>query len=102
MNNQISARDVAARLGTDDEPMILDVRNPDEVAEWAIPGAVNIPLADLSARASEIPRDKELVVVCASGGRSSQATDALAEPGSPLTTSPAAWPHGAPSMTPPS
>ena len=94
MNNQISARDVAARLGTDDEPMILDVRNPDEVAEWAIPGAVNIPLADLSARASEIPRDKELVVVCASGSRSSQATDALSRAGFAahnLTGGMAAW-----------
>ena len=59
MNKQISASDIAARLGTDDEPFILDVRNPDEVAAWAIPGAVNIPLGDLSARASEIPRDQE-------------------------------------------
>lgn len=38
VNKQISARDVAARLGTDDEPFILDVRNPDEVATWVIPG----------------------------------------------------------------
>jgi glyoxylase-like metal-dependent hydrolase (beta-lactamase superfamily II) len=81
VNNQISARDVAVRLGTDDEPFILDVRNPDEVAAWAIPGAVNIPLGDLAARASEIPRDHELVVVCASGGRSSQATEALSQAG---------------------
>ncbi len=94
MNNQISASDVAARLGTDDEPFILDVRNPDEVAEWAIPGAVNIPLGDLSARASEIPRDEELVVVCASGGRSSRATDALGRAGFDahnLTGGMAAW-----------
>ena len=94
VNNQISASDVAARLGTDDEPFILDVRNPDEVAAWAIPGAVNIPLGDLSARASEIPRDQELVVVCASGGRSSQATDALSRAGFDahnLTGGMAAW-----------
>ncbi len=94
MSNQISASDVAARLGTDDEPFILDVRNPDEVAAWAIPGAVNIPLRDLSARASEIPRDQELVVVCASGGRSSQATDALSRAGFDahnLTGGMAAW-----------
>ena len=77
MNRQISAREVAARLGTDTEPFILDVREPSEVAEWAIPGAVNIPLGELSTRAGSIPRDEEIVVVCASGGRSAQATDAL-------------------------
>lgn len=81
MNNQISARDVAARLGTDQEPFILDVREPDEVAEWAIPGAINIPLHDLGRRAGEIPRDEQVVVVCASGGRSAQATSALARSG---------------------
>jgi glyoxylase-like metal-dependent hydrolase (beta-lactamase superfamily II) len=81
VNRQISASDVAARLGTDHEPFILDVREPSETAEWAIPGAVNIPLGELSSRAGEIPRDEEVVVVCASGGRSAQATDALAEAG---------------------
>jgi glyoxylase-like metal-dependent hydrolase (beta-lactamase superfamily II) len=94
VNKQISASDVAARLGTEDEPFILDVRNPDEVAEWAIPGAVNIPLGDLSARASEIPRDEQVVVVCGSGGRSSLATDALTRFGFDahnLTGGMAAW-----------
>jgi glyoxylase-like metal-dependent hydrolase (beta-lactamase superfamily II) len=94
VTSQISASDVAARLGTDDEPFILDVRNPDEVAAWAIPGAVNIPLGDLSARASEIPRDHEVVVVCASGRRSSQATDVLTRVGFDahnLTGGMAAW-----------
>ena len=81
MNHQISAQEVAARLGTDHEPFILDVREPSEVAEWAIPGAVNIPIGELSARATEIPRQEEVVVVCASGGRSSQATEALARAG---------------------
>ena len=94
MNNQISASDVAARLGTEDEPFLLDVRNPDEVAEWAIPGAVNIPLGELAGRTSEIPRDEEVVVVCASGGRSSRATDALIRSGwnaHNLTGGMAAW-----------
>ncbi len=81
MTNEISAPDVAARLGTDDEPFILDVREPDEVAEWAIPGAVNIPAGELAQRADEIPRDEQIVVVCASGGRSAQATGALTRAG---------------------
>ena len=77
MNNEISAQEVVARLGTDDEPFILDVREPGEVAAWAIPGAVNIPVGELTQRAEEIPRDEQVVVVCASGGRSARATDAL-------------------------
>jgi len=79
--NQISAHEVAARLGTDDEPFILDVREPEEVAQWAIPGAVNIPVGELTRRAGEIPGDQQVVVVCASGGRSAQATDALVRVG---------------------
>ncbi len=81
MNKQISAREVAARLGADDEPFLLDVREPDEVAEWAIPGAMNIPVGDLAQRIAEVPRDEQVVVVCASGGRSAQATGALTRAG---------------------
>ena len=94
MNRQISAQEVAARLGTDLEPFILDVREPSEVAEWVIPGAVNIPIGQLGERASEIPRDEDVVVVCAAGGRSSRATEALAEAGwdvYDLTGGMAAW-----------
>ena len=55
MNRQISASDVAARLGTDHEPFLLDVREPSEVAEWAIPGAVNIPLGELALEPARSP-----------------------------------------------
>jgi glyoxylase-like metal-dependent hydrolase (beta-lactamase superfamily II) len=91
---QISANDVAARLGTDHEPFLLDVREPSEVAEWSIPGAVNIPLGELSDRAVELPRDGEIVVVCGAGGRSSQAAEALDRGGwdvRNLTGGMAAW-----------
>jgi len=77
----ITATQLLERLGTDDEPYILDVREPDEFAEWAIPGARNIPMGDLAARGREIPRDREVVVVCASGSRSSHAAMALARAG---------------------
>ena len=32
----IDAAELAARLGTNEEPFVLDVREPEEVAEWAI------------------------------------------------------------------
>ena len=81
MYRDMSASELAGRLGTPDEPFLLDVREPDEVAEWSIPGAVNIPLGHLQARTDELPRDREVVTVCASGNRSSYAADALARAG---------------------
>lgn len=68
-------------LGTANEPFLLDVRERDEVAEWAIPGAVNIPLGELAGRAAELPHGREIVAVCASGGRSARAATALAGAG---------------------
>lgn len=81
MVSQMQAGDLAGVLGTADAPFLLDVREPDEVASWAIPGAINVPLGQLGARVSEIPRDRQVVTVCAAGARSSMAADALAEAG---------------------
>lgn len=74
---QIGADEIAARLGTDAAPMLLDVREPEEFEAWSIPGARNIPLGQLATRRNELPASGELVVVCASGARSSQAVAAL-------------------------
>lgn len=77
----ISATELARRLGTDDEPFVLDVRTRSETAEWPFPNAVNIPIDELVARADEVPRDREVAVLCASGNRSQAATEALARGG---------------------
>ncbi len=50
-----------------DELFLLDVRTPAEFATGTIPGAVNIPLADLRARIGEIPRDKTVILFCRVG-----------------------------------
>jgi hydroxyacylglutathione hydrolase len=52
------------------QPMIVDVREPAEYAQAHVPGAVSIPQADLATRLDEIPKDREVLVVCASGMRS--------------------------------
>jgi rhodanese-related sulfurtransferase len=62
---------------------LLDVREPDEFRMGRIPGAINIPLDDLEARAGEIPTDKPVVVVCAHGMRSMVGAEILAEAGHP-------------------
>jgi len=55
---------------------VVDVREPDEYAGGHVPGAVNIPLAQVPARTAEVPPGR-VFVVCASGNRSKSATDAL-------------------------
>ena len=61
--------------------MIVDVRTPDEFRDGAYPGAKNIPLADLGRRMAEIPKDKPVIVYCASGVRSSSAARAMKQAG---------------------
>ena len=61
--------------------IIVDVRTPEEFRDGAYPGAKNIPLADLGRRLSEIPKDKPVVLYCASGARSSSAARALKQAG---------------------
>ncbi len=73
----IDGAELASRLGTDHEPFVLDVREPHEVEEWAIPESVNIPLGQLPDRVSELPVDREVVVVCGAGGRSTRAAEFL-------------------------
>ncbi|HEX5589459.1 MAG TPA: rhodanese-like domain-containing protein [Candidatus Limnocylindrales bacterium] len=66
---------------------VLDVREPSEWAEGHIPGAVLIPLGELGSRLAEVPRDRQVVVVCRSGNRSAQGRDILLGAGFPAVTS---------------
>ena len=68
-------------LGTAQSPFLLDVREPDEFAEWVIPGAVNIPLGELEARLLEVPTDRAIVVICAKGARAQSGVAMLADRG---------------------
>ena len=60
---------------------LLDVRNPLELAEESVPGALNIPLPQLRARLVELPRDREILVFCRSAQRSYLATRILLQNG---------------------
>jgi len=61
--------------------MILDVREPFELAVEDIDGAVNIPLGQLRNRLDELPRDKTIQVICRSGQRGYYATRLLLQHG---------------------
>ncbi len=70
---EIDAKELSAWLNREDAPLLIDVRNPDEMKQAAISNATPLPLSVLPLRLNEIPRDKQIVVYCHSGGRSAQA-----------------------------
>lgn len=82
---EISAAE-AAKLDKN-EWFFLDVREPDEWEQGHISYATLIPLGQLTSRLSEIPKDKNIVVVCRSGNRSAVGRDQLLEAGFKYVTS---------------
>jgi NADPH-dependent 2,4-dienoyl-CoA reductase/sulfur reductase-like enzyme/rhodanese-related sulfurtransferase len=57
--------------------LLLDVRQPEELAVEGVAGALNIPLPQLRSRLGELPRDREIHIICRSGQRAYYATRIL-------------------------
>lgn len=87
---EVSARELARTLqGPEAErPLLLDVRNPEEVRVAAIPGALLIPLPELPARLAEVREaaDRPVVVLCHHGARSYHAAAFLESVGIPAAS----------------
>lgn len=66
---------------------VLDVREQDEWDAGHVEGATLIPLGDLPNRLSELPKDKQIIVMCKSGNRSAQGRDLLLANGFTQVTS---------------
>ncbi|MFZ5855426.1 MAG: molybdopterin-synthase adenylyltransferase MoeB [Chloroflexota bacterium] len=77
----ISARELQTRLTRDANLLLLDVREPHELAISSLRGAVNIPLGQLAARLSELDSAREMVAFCKSGTRSARALELLVSAG---------------------
>ncbi len=60
---------------------LLDVRLPIELVVESVPGAVNIPLHLLRARLGELPKDREILIICRSAQRAYYATRILLQNG---------------------
>ena len=73
----ISALEVSEKLKNDKGTLILDVRQPEEYSQGHIAGSKLIPLSELVGRLNELPKDREVVCVCATGSRSRSATKLL-------------------------
>ena len=76
--NAVRADDLAAELESAADVVLVDVRTADEYTEGFIPGAVNIPLQELTQHLDMLPNlDANIVVYCGSGHRSAIAMTAL-------------------------
>ncbi|WP_281239993.1 rhodanese-like domain-containing protein [Flavobacterium praedii] len=78
MENQTLVKEICptkTQLWINNGALLVDVREKEEVAQLAynVPNIVNIPLTEFEERFAEIPRDREVVVVCKSGVRSLRA-----------------------------
>jgi hydroxyacylglutathione hydrolase len=68
-------------LQSGESPVVVDVREPWEYQKGHVPGAILIPLGQLSARLSELDPEKPVAVICQSGSRSQSAAALLGQRG---------------------
>jgi rhodanese-related sulfurtransferase len=75
----LSASDLRDLLESDDRALIVDVRTPAEFETAHIPGSYNVPLDLLRSRTDDVRErvDGNVVLVCRSGQRSTQAQQVL-------------------------
>jgi rhodanese-related sulfurtransferase len=73
MVEEITPEELHERLASDDEPQIIDIRDPNSFAAGHIPGAVNVPMHELPSRIDEIEWADDVVVTCPIGQSSIQA-----------------------------
>jgi len=69
------------KMNAGEDFFLLDVRTPQENAAQDIPGSYLIPLQELGYRMNELPKDKEIVIYCRVGNRSTFACSHLSRMG---------------------
>lgn len=77
--SNVTAQQVQELLDQKSLKFILDVRTPHEYAAGHLPGAINVPLQQLTARLNDLKKhsDQPVLVYCESGGRSPKAVGQL-------------------------
>ena len=78
----ISAEALLARLqSSENKPLVVDVREQSEFDEVHIQEAMLAPLGSVTQGVADVPKDREIVLVCRSGRRSAKAYEVLAATG---------------------
>jgi glyoxylase-like metal-dependent hydrolase (beta-lactamase superfamily II)/rhodanese-related sulfurtransferase len=76
---RIGAEELARLLQSDSAPLIVDVRLPAEYRAMHLEPSLCVPLDELARRRGELPRDRELVLVCRTGARARLAAAELSD-----------------------
>lgn len=74
---EVTPKELAERLASDDPPLVLDVRSDGEWKGGHIPGALHIPIDEFSERRGEVPKDRDVVVHCQVAPRARKAEKML-------------------------
>jgi sulfur-carrier protein adenylyltransferase/sulfurtransferase len=78
---EIDVHQLKTRMEEERHFVLLDVREPAEIAVCCLPGSVVIPLGELPARLDELDAAAETIIHCKAGGRSAKALQMLLEAG---------------------
>jgi rhodanese-related sulfurtransferase len=73
MVEEVTPEEVKQRIDNGDDTQIIDIRSPAEFERGHIPGALNIPMAELPSRVDEVEWGDDVVVACPIGQSSVQA-----------------------------
>lgn len=79
--NILEGRMPVSHWSSSDDGFLLDVREALELAIESVPGAINIPLGQLRSRLDELPKDREIKIICRSAQRAYYATQLLQQYG---------------------
>jgi glyoxylase-like metal-dependent hydrolase (beta-lactamase superfamily II) len=79
--SELTTGELATLLDDPERLCLLDVRTAEEFDDWSIDGALNVPVDQLESRVDEVPTDRRVAVICASGSRARQGAETLARHG---------------------
>lgn len=78
---QISVRELAEKQARGDDFILLDVREPEELSVSCLPGSLHVPMDQVPERLAELPREREILVLCRTGNRSQRVAKLLLSQG---------------------
>ena len=79
MVGEIGPGELRSKVDRGEQFVLLDVREPEEVAIVRLPGSVHIPMGEVPGRLHELDPDKETIVYCHHGVRSLRVANFLAQ-----------------------
>jgi rhodanese-related sulfurtransferase len=77
----LTAPELSDRLGTEDAPTMIDVRESEELSIASIDGALHMPMEEFEGSIRVLDRHVDYVIICHHGIRSAQAAMVMSEQG---------------------